>query len=204
MAAGEEQKGWDVDMEEKSRVHEDERDAIVRERDEAIARSMDFLLAREDLLKENDRMHREIVDLRMEVKRMFSVEEVQEKIEEARMDRENEMMEEMRAAGSGNAVITTATVEKLRMELAEERSQGERLRADLKEEMELKLALKHEVDALRVEVGPAVGEYKSLLLRHEDLWRKHRELLTSYQILQAAHDKEATAHKVKIYPALET
>ncbi|KAJ3196281.1 hypothetical protein HDU67_004091, partial [Dinochytrium kinnereticum] len=77
----------------------------------------------------------------------------------------------------------------------------EELEERLREETVNHRALKRQIELHKLEAEPAIGEYKTLLLQHEELWRKHKSLQSAYQILLAAHDKEAMAHKrlAKLY-----
>jgi hypothetical protein len=53
-----------------------------------------------------------------------------------------------------------------------------------------------QLNAIKSEAELSVGDYKSLLLRHEELWRLYREQEKAYRVLREAWEIELKAHKV--------
>ncbi|KAJ3116298.1 hypothetical protein HDU96_009954 [Phlyctochytrium bullatum] len=153
---------------------------------------------RAEAWREGEAMREEIKDLKAKMNRMFTFEEVQERIEEACAEKEADIGER-----SGQSKMEESKYkvmyERAMADLAHQQLLSakaiEGLEERLRNETLAHRALQRQVELHRQEAEPAVGEYKTLLLRHEELWKKHKKLSTAYQLLQAAHDKEAMAHK---------
>ncbi|KAJ3097990.1 hypothetical protein HDU97_004384 [Phlyctochytrium planicorne] len=170
----------------------------MKRRDEAEGKLKEALVSQQELEKENEIMKKEIQELKSDMRRMFTVDEVQERIEEACAEREKDIVERSNQ-DQVNDVKYKAMYERAMSDMAHQQLMAskaiEGLEEMLRDEMTRHRTLKIEVEQHKLEAVPAIGEYKSLLLRHEDLWKKHKNLQSSYQMLMAAHDKEATAHK---------
>ncbi|KAI8853967.1 hypothetical protein BC829DRAFT_413279 [Chytridium lagenaria] len=159
----------------KEELEEQVREAV-RLRDEMEMQLREAVKVRDEVVKENERLQVEQRDAKMAMRRMFTFDEVQERIEEACADKEKELLER-----ADQVQVDEKAAEDLEQKLCAETLAHR--------------ALKRQVEIHKIEAEPAVGEYKTLLLRHEELWKKHTSLQSAYQILLASHDKEAMAHK---------
>ncbi|TPX63807.1 hypothetical protein SpCBS45565_g06334 [Spizellomyces sp. 'palustris'] len=80
-------------------------------------------------------------------------------------------------------------------QLSEAEEKMSQLEAKVAQEQRAKQDLRRELDQLRAATEGPVGEYNTLLLRHEELCRKYEEQKRENVLIRALYEKELAAHK---------
>ncbi|TPX38613.1 hypothetical protein SeLEV6574_g07723 [Synchytrium endobioticum] len=128
-----------------------------------------------------------IATLRKELQRLEG--ERQEAIK-AKKDTEKSIDDLRRSLYSAEEVHELC--EKSNEEMLQEAERARHLESRLSHQIQMNEELQRQ---LRSEVEPALGEYTSLKLRHEELWKKYMDAERNYTLLKMKYEKEATAHK---------
>ncbi|KAJ3398675.1 hypothetical protein HDV05_002372, partial [Chytridiales sp. JEL 0842] len=153
---------------------------------------------RDDLLQQIQTLQLEKKEWERERKGMYTADELQERVEEACIEVEKEWE------------LKLAQLQKQKNQKEEEESeyvtahtsysnpspqQMQDLQSLLHKEMESSTTLKQKYQSLHSRTETALGDYTSLLLRHEDLQRRYREMEKAYFILKAGYEKEKMGHE---------
>ncbi|KAJ3036407.1 hypothetical protein HK097_003850 [Rhizophlyctis rosea] len=103
------------------------------------------------------------------------------------------MEKKMRAMFSAEEVqdVYQETADKL----SDAEARIENLEAQVKEQKAANQKLTRDIHHLRTTYEAPLGEYNCLLLRHEELCKKHAATQKEFLLLQMQHDKERTGHR---------
>ncbi|KAJ3013704.1 hypothetical protein HKX48_005614, partial [Thoreauomyces humboldtii] len=127
-------------------------------------------------------------------------EEARRVAESEREQAENQLKKEKKSWEKRlRGMFSAEEVQDVYQETADQLADAERkikeLQTTLANEKQTSERVQRELSAVRRETEGPVGEYNSLLLRHEDLCRKYEEQTRETLLLRALYEKELTAHR---------
>lgn len=134
------------------------------------------------------------------------MDQIQDAVEDMRKIAEEETIQRLREEGWGpENTESEVLIKDLKARLAEEEGKNAVLQKESimwKEaagkaltETVARIKAERELEEARAEKDLAIGDYPSLKLKHEELWRKHLQLIKDYQMVKARLEKETTVRK---------